>query len=105
MLSRRGPSSAARAATAGARSAVSQPRSVSWRRASIRAEVIIPRFPTIIRSVRAKVSRTIATAAMNAAGSAVLPPKDPDRDRAPGRVGEQPAGVCGRPYFPAREWP
>jgi len=69
----RGPVSAASAAIAGARSAVTQPIPPSSRNASIRAEVIMPRPPTITICCSPKRSRTAVTAPVNAVGSAVLP--------------------------------
>src|SRR5665647_3902201 len=61
-----GPSSAARAAIAGARSAVTQPNPPRSRSASTRALVIIPRSPTITMSLRANVSLTACTMVVNA---------------------------------------
>ena len=74
-LSCSGPASAASAATAGARRAVTQPNPPSSRSAAILALVIIPRSPTSTRSVSPNLARTTSTAAVNAVGSAVLPAK------------------------------
>ncbi|BBZ06622.1 hypothetical protein MDOR_07910 [Mycolicibacterium doricum] len=69
-----------------ARSAVSQPIPPRSFKATMRAEVIIPRSPTISMFCNPKVSRTAVTAWVNAVGSAVLPEtpgsrRDARRDR------------------------
>src|ERR1035437_2165170 len=100
-----GPSSAARAAIAGARSAVTQPNPPSSRKASTRALVIIPRSPTITMSVSLNVSRTASTMALNAVGSAVLPGNTRTATGRPAGSVNSPYSICGSPFLPSREYP
>src|ERR1019366_1707804 len=101
----RGPSSAARAAIAGARSAVTQPNPPNSRKASTRALVIIPRSPTITMSLREKVSLTACTIVVNAVGSAVLPGKTRTATGRPAGSVNSPYSIWGSPFLPSREYP
>jgi hypothetical protein len=75
---------------AGARRQVIQDRPPGSCSARIRAEVIIPRSPTMISSRRANFPRTTSTAWMNAAGSAVLAGKTRIATGRPSESVEQP---------------
>jgi hypothetical protein len=93
----------ARACTAGARREVSQPSPPTSLSASIRAEVIMPRSPTITTSVSPKRSRTVAAAAMNAVGSAVLPANTSTATGRPSGSQVSPYSIWSRPVLPSRE--
>ena len=90
---------------AGARSAVSQPRSesLSARSASMRADVIMPRSPTSTVWVSVNLSRTILTASMKAVGSAVLPGNTLIATGRPSGSVSSPYSIWGRFFFPSRE--
>jgi hypothetical protein len=91
---------------AGARRQVSQPMpssSGSSRNVSIRAEVIMPRSPTITIWRRPNVSRTILTASMNDVGSPVLPGKTRTAIGRPAGSVSSPYSICSLPFLPSRE--
>jgi hypothetical protein len=98
-----GPFCAASLAIAGARSAVSQPRSPASASASMRAVVIMPRSPTITRSVSPNLVRTTCTASMNAVGSPVLPSKTRIATGRPWGSVSSPYSIWVRFFFPSRE--
>src|ERR1035437_8710602 len=101
----KGPSSAARAAIAGARSAVTQPNPPSSRSSSTRALVIIPRSPTITMSLSLNVSLTAWTMVVNAVGSAVLPGNTRTATGRPAGSVSSPYSIWGSPFLPSREYP
>jgi hypothetical protein len=95
--------SAAKAAMEGARSAVSQPSPPRSLRAVMRAEVIMPRSPTITMFVSPKVSLTVVTAALNAVGSAVLPANTRIATGRPAGSVSSPYSICWQPFLASRE--
>ncbi|VBA60846.1 hypothetical protein LAUMK191_05691 [Mycobacterium attenuatum] len=87
----------------GARSAVSQPIPPRSLRAVMRAEVIMPRSPTITMLVSPKRSLIVVTAARNAVGSAVLPVNTRIATGRPAGSVSNPYSICGQPFLPSRE--
>ena len=69
----------------------------------MRAEVIIPRSPTITTSVSPKRSRTVAAAEMNAVGSRGVAGEHLDRDRPPLGSQVSPYSIWSLPALPSRE--
>jgi hypothetical protein len=90
-------------AMAGARRQVIQLSPPSSRRASIRAEVIIPRSPTKVSSRSPNLTRTSSTASVNAVGSAVLPGKTRIATGRPCRSVSSPYSIWSLPLRPSRE--
>src|ERR1017187_6293480 len=93
-----GPSSAARAAIAGARRAVTQPNPPRSRSSCTRALVIIPRSPTITMSLSLNVSLTAWTMVVNAVGSAVFPGNTRTATGRPAGSVSSPYSIWGRPF-------
>jgi hypothetical protein len=87
----------------GTRSAVTQQYSLRSRSASIWAQVIIPRSPTITTSVSLKVSLTVCTMALNTVGTAVLSPKTRTATGRPAGSVSRPYSIWGSPFLPSRE--
>jgi len=69
----------------------------------MRAEVIMPRSPTITIWVSLNFSRTMATASMNAVGSAVLPANTVIATGRPAGSVSSPYSIWVRFFFPSRE--
>ena len=99
-----------RAAICGARSAVIHPKpvavsgsSLSSRKASIRAEVIMPRSPTSTSPVSPNRVPMTSTMSVNATGSAVLPEKIRTATGRPDRSVRMPYSIRGKPFLPSRE--
>ena len=77
----------------------------SFRRSVIRAEVIIPRSPTMIICLSPKFPRTASTASGKALGSAVLPANTRTATGRPCLSVSSPYSICGLPRLPSREYP
>jgi hypothetical protein len=75
----------------------------SSRSASIRAEVIMPRSPTMTICRSPNRSRTTVTASVNAVGSPVLPGKTRTATGRPAGSVSNPYSICGLPLRPSRE--
>ena len=71
--------------------------------ASMRAEVIMPRSPTMTTAESPKRSRTLPTAAMNAIGSAVLPAKTSTATGRPSTSVMSPYSIWALAALPSRE--
>ena len=71
----------------------------------MRAEVIIPRSPTMTRWVRPKFFRTTSTISLKATGSAVLPGKTLIATGQPFGSVKSPYSIWGFPLFASREYP
>src|ERR1019366_5701163 len=92
-----GPSPAMSFLMAGWRRQVIHAIPSSFRRSLIRAEVIIPRSPTMITFCRENVPRTASTASGNAFGSAVLPANTRTATGRPSLSVSSPYSICGLP--------
>ena len=77
----------------------------SSRRSVIRADVIIPRSPTMIIFSSPNFSRTAATASGKAFGSAVFPGNTRTPTGRPSLSVSSPYSICGLPRLPSREYP
>ena len=69
----------------------------------MRAEVIIPRSPTMTISCRPNFFRTTLTMAVNAAGSPVLPGNTRTATGRPSGSVSSPYSICSFPFLPSRE--
>ena len=93
----------AKAAIWGARRQVNHPRSPTSRSAVMRAEVIMPRSPTMVRRSSAKRFRMVSTIAMKALGSAVLPLKTSMATGRPSLSVKSPYSIWAMPRRLSRE--
>ena len=75
------------------------------RRSLIRAEVIMPRSPTMIICSMPNVPRTACTASGNVFGSPVLPAKTRTATGRPSRLVSRPYSIWALPRLPSREYP
>ena len=71
----------------------------------MRAEVIIPRSPTMTRWGSPNWWRTTSTMSLNAAGSAVLPGKTRMATGVPSRAVRSPYSIWALLRLPSREYP
>ena len=74
-----------------------------WFSAAIRAEVIMPRSPTMTIRASPNLSRTTSTMPVNAAGSPVLPGSTRTATGRPAGSVSSPYSICSRPFLPSRE--
>lgn len=69
----------------------------------MRAEVIMPRSPTMTIFSRPKVSLTTLVIAVNAEGSPVFPSKTRIATGRPSGSVSSPYSICSLPFLPSRE--
>ncbi len=69
----------------------------------MRAEVIMPRSPTITICCSPNLSRTTRTASVNAVGSPVLPSNTRTATGRPSGSVSSPYSICSLPFLPSRE--
>ena len=90
---------------AGARRQVIHAIPSSSRRALIRAEVIMPRSPTMIICLSPNVPRTASTASGKVVGSPVFPVNTRTATGRPSGSVSSPYSICALPRLPSREYP